>query len=60
MTNGDRVRKMTDEEIAERFGFEECKDSKHGYECPAWAEANCGGAKCRDMFLLWLKQEVRE
>lgn len=58
LTNGDMVRRMTDEEIADRFGFEDCSDERYGYECPAnQIEGSCGGA-CREMFLKWLKQEV--
>ena len=58
LTNGDMVRRMTDEEIADRFGFEDCSDKMYGYECPAnQIEGSCGGA-CREMFLKWLKQEV--
>lgn len=59
MTNGDKVRSMTDEQLAERFGFEECRDSRYGYICPAFQsnDVSCGG-ECRQNFLMWLKKEV--
>lgn len=49
MTNADRIRQMTDEELADAIGFNECKDTAHGYECPAWIQSNCGG-KCKKAF----------
>lgn len=59
MTNGDLLRKMTNEELAERFGFQECVDSRYGYECPGFPKEDCCTA-CRIYFLEWLKQEVSE
>lgn len=60
MTNGDKIRQMSDEDLAERFGFEECRDSRYGYECPGWHAEDCGNATCKKYFLKWLKQEVIE
>ena len=60
MTNGDNIRAMTDEELAGIIGFNECKDTAHDYECPAYSKApECGGA-CRKQFLKWLKQKASE
>lgn len=57
MTNGDKIRAMTDEEFAKVVGFNECKDDY--YECPKFGEGeeHCDG-ECRKHFLEWLKQEV--
>lgn len=55
MTNGDRIRRMTDEELADIIGFNECEDD--GYRCPELTgDSHCGGV-CRSAFLEWLKQE---
>jgi hypothetical protein len=58
-TNGDRIRQMTDEELAGFIGFNECKDTAHGYECHGWIQPHCDG-ECKKYFIAWLKQEVRE
>lgn len=55
-SNADRIRQMTDEELAGVIGFNECKDTAHGYECPAWIQPHCDG-ECKKHFLAWLKQE---
>lgn len=56
MTNADRIRQMTDEELAEMlllstcyFGCNKCK--YHG---------KCKGKSCTEAALEWLKQEVSE
>ena len=49
MTNGDRIRAMTDEELAKII---RCQNSKHGDEC-------CN-TPCDKCILDWLKQEVEE
>lgn len=56
MTNGDRIRQMTDEELAEMlllstcyFGCNKCK-----------YHSNCIGKNCTQAALEWLKQEVSE
>lgn len=54
MTNADRIRQMTDEELAE---FMEPYDSG----CPRWKEnlIPCTQRRnCRDCWLDWLKQEA--
>lgn len=56
-TNGDRIRQMSDEELADVIGFNECKDTAHGYECSAWIQPHCDG-ECKKHFLAWLKQEA--
>lgn len=56
-TNGDRIRQMTDDELADTIGFNECKDTAHGYECPAWIQPHCDG-ECKKHFLAWLRKEA--
>ena len=52
MTNADKIRSMTDEELAKFLGF-------HA-NCVA-CEANClGDEVCEGCQLIWLKQEVSE
>lgn len=51
MTNGDLIRKMTDEKLAENISFVDCS------KCPLH-NTNCGG-HCKKKFLEWLKQEAR-
>ena len=53
MTNGDKIRQMTDEELADIFQLSDCEN------CPYWHN-NCGARMCRIGFLEWLKQEVQE
>ena len=57
LTNGDMVRRMTDEELADRFKFHDCLDEDCKYRCPA-NETECTFKSCEEMFLKWLKQEV--
>ena len=52
MTNSDRIRQMTDEELAESISFIDCS------KCPLY-NTHCEG-HCKEKFLEWLKQEVRE
>ena len=49
MTRADRIRQMSDEELAMVFG-EDCADR----ECPEHRES------CRKCWLDWLKQEAQE
>lgn len=55
-TNADRIRAMTDEELAE-YVFELAN-----YACPPeknYAQLTCGkNPKCSDCWLKWLKQEA--
>ena len=57
MTNGDRLRNMSDEQIAEFLCFSDCIIA--GEKCPQWNNNYCGG-NCQKYFYEWLKQEVRE
>lgn len=52
-TNADRIRAMTDEELA-RFLF-------HSWNNAAWCHGGCDGeCSCEPCWLYWLKQEVDE
>ena len=54
MTNADRIRAMTDEELAEFFG----KVSAGGYGMCAPGHYDCAGKdSCAPCWLDWLKQE---
>ena len=53
-SNGDRIRQMTDEELAKILCFAECE-----ILCPAINNEHCNG-DCCGHFLRWLKQEVSE
>lgn len=48
-TNADRIRAMTDEEMADRFSDGCCRE---GYAFP------CSEVGCKKCWLQWLKQEV--
>lgn len=51
-TNGDRIRAMTDEELAKWLAsFVHC-------DCPAVHHRGCGSEECDVPWLDWLKQEV--
>ena len=55
MTNGDKIRSMTDEELAENFRTV-CPPAREEiitFECTY-------EAGCRDCWLVWLKQEAQE
>lgn len=58
MTNGDRIRKMTDEELSEFFAvYIECRN------CPLYDEKGLGaGCKgdCKAGATEWLKQEAKD
>ena len=55
-TNADRIRNMTDEELAE---FLDKFDSTCGM-CIHQGKCYVMNSKCRDGFLQWLKSEVKE
>lgn len=62
MTNADRIRAMTDEELAEMFLDHDEQMYRH---CPSDALAECcqveldiEWADCKDCWLGWLKQEA--
>lgn len=56
MTNGDKIRQMTDAELADILCFADCETGK--VKCPAINNQHCNG-DCCGHFLRWLKQEVR-
>lgn len=56
MTNRDKLRQMTDEELAEILMFDDCFGQN--YECPGFKQKQY--CKCKECFLMWLKQEVQE
>lgn len=56
MTNSDRIRNMTDEQLAELL-LKTIGDCSDGSECPA--EEVCEGTtSCREVILKWLKDPV--
>lgn len=52
-TNGDRIRAMTDEELAEWMD-----DNIKCSSC--WLDDECYGKSCKEMFLEWLRSTVEE
>lgn len=56
MTNGERLRQMTDEELARVVEFREC--SNELMRCPKLDQGNSCIHSCPEVFLEWLKQEV--
>ena len=63
MTNADRIRNMTDEELA-KFLFnvnsayaEPCMTGIYGHTCK-WEDYPTHDKGCKDCFLEWLKSEV--
>ena len=57
MTNADRIRSMTDEELAKWFYVRtsDCVDCPADDLCNVFAHASC-----EELLLRWLKQEVDE
>lgn len=55
--NADRIRQMTDEELADILCFADCETGK--VKCPAINNQHCNG-DCCGHFLRWLKQEVKD
>ena len=56
MTNADRIRAMTDEEMADLFI--EKHDDENYFACPVRFFRGCSKSDCMVCFLDWLKQEV--
>ena len=59
MTNGERIRKMTDEELAEMFE----KHIKYCEDCPAYynvCDVGLPEGTCKDLCLRWLQREAEE
>jgi len=54
MTNGDRIRAMTDEELADEFSYSGC----HKQSNPEICRKHTG--ECERCWLDWLKKEVSE
>ena len=53
MTNGEKIRQMSDEELAEFLGLNSSCPT-----CPA--NKICHYDKCREAFYDWLKQEAKQ
>lgn len=62
MTNGDRIRQMTDEELAAFIDIYDIEDICRT-RCAKTGEARercmCYGEECKGNILQWLKQEVK-
>ena len=60
MTNADRIRQMTDKELAKMFARigERCMKRSHCQRCPLNNGCNYDGISTP--FEIWLKQEVSE
>lgn len=59
MTNGDRIRQMSDEELAEIVELIDCKTDK--VECPLYNYNVAGCSRlCKSSFLQWLKEEIEK
>ena len=56
LTNANKIRAMTDEELAEMFD----EYSKRNDVCPKFGAYSCHGNDCRECWLDWLKQEVTD
>lgn len=56
-TNADRIRQMSDEELANILELRDCFGN--GYRCPEW-DSSCEECTCQEGFLKWLKQEASE
>ncbi len=54
MTNGDRIRAMTDEEMADELSYPGC----HKQSTPEICREHTGN--CKQCWLDWLKQEVSD
>lgn len=54
MTNGDRIRQMSDEELAANIG-----DNVLCSECPAFVGRACNKSPddCHEVWLAWLREE---
>lgn len=59
MTNGDKIRNMTDEQIADVFELKDCFDRTIGYVCPRFLSKDVQ-CDCKSAFLEWLRKESDE
>lgn len=55
LTNGDRIRGMTDEELAEFMS-----DVGDCYCCPAYSRCHRKGMSCHNALIDWLKSPVKD
>lgn len=53
MTNGDRIRSMTDEELIKMLEY-------HRSDCESCSYPRLYSSDCEDCFAEWLRQEVEE
>ena len=62
MTNGDKIRAMTDDELAEEICVRLSEDCLMcpvlQADCPVWDETK--NVECKDAMLDWLEQEVED
>ena len=54
-TNGDKIRAMTDEALANKFSLRCCPVKDAFYDCKKWSEDDC-----RQCWIEWLKQEATD
>lgn len=57
-SNADRIRAMSDEELAQWLAFPVCKYAGCAIKCPVIQENK--GAKCDENILEWLRQPAEE
>ena len=57
MTNADKIRAMTDEELSDFIGTHDCLDCPLNNE-DSWCDSR--GKTCHEIVLNWLKQEVTD
>lgn len=63
MTNAEKIRGMTDEELCELFNPDDisCQDCPANTHChEKYFPYNIVSVKCRDVIYEWLKQEVED
>lgn len=60
MTNADRIRQMTDEELAENICSRCCPEKDAFYNCVKINKKTFSWEDCKRCWLDWLKQEVDE
>ena len=59
-TNADRIRAMTDEELADNFASRCCPHKDEFYNCGEINRKEFSLEDCKSCWLDWLKQEVTE
>ena len=58
LTNADRIRAMTDEELADNFASRCCPHKDEFYNCEGINRKEFSWEDCKSCWLDWLKQEV--